>query len=343
MTQFAIEPDKMMTIAAVLALAASSAFGAECTTSDFAPYSSQLLKCRTAANFPTSPTADDIINACKFTDCANWYQQISTLSCTSNGVPASYFAQICSSSTTPTTTIKPTTKAPTTTAPRTTPKPSSSGVECEDADYAPITPLRRQCVADSGISNITTSNLPMFCATPSCVTYTLAFQDLTCTIDGRAASLISTLCNSVNNSTDGSSSGTVSPVKTTTAKPSTSTECTSKDTPAGFATLYQTCLYVAGLAKAPNTLSGLVALCQYEDCTKVFTMYTGLSCTVSGLPASAVATTCSGVTASPSLTTETPSAPTTTLATTTIKPPSDATSLVLSTMVALVLSLAVLM
>ncbi|KAG9415282.1 hypothetical protein AC1031_008725 [Aphanomyces cochlioides] len=339
----------MKTIATVLALASSSAFGAECTTSDFSPFTSQLLKCRTAANLPSSPTADDIINACKFAHCATWYQQISTLSCTSNGVPASYFSQICSSSpsvsTTPTTTIKPTTKAPTTSAPRTTAKPSSttaSGVECENADYAPITPLRRQCVADSGISNITTSNLPMFCATPSCVTYTLAYQDLTCTIDGRAASLIATLCDSVNNSTDGSSSGSGSPVKTTTAKPSTSTECTSKDTPAGFATLYQTCLYVAGLAKAPNTLSGLVALCQYEDCTKVFTMYAGLSCTVSGLPASAVATTCSGVTASPSLTTETPSAPTTTLATTTIKPPSDATSLVLST-VALVLSLAVLM
>ncbi|RHY95804.1 hypothetical protein DYB35_002967 [Aphanomyces astaci] len=309
----------------VLAIAASTAFGRECDTTDFSPYTTQWLQCRLAANLPVTPTGTDMLNACKFNDCVVWYKQIAKLSCTLNGSPTTELGTMCTPLTSPpTTTPKPatTTPKPATTTPKpavtpsvapatTTRKPSGGGdVPCVDTDYAPLSAIFKTCRSDSGIVNLTKTNLPVYCSYASCVTYVRSYATLTCTEDGDPVSMIATVC-------DPYIKDTPTTTKATSGG-SAGSECTANDTPTSFPKQLQSCLYVAGLTAVPTSLSGLVGLCSFNDCTLALKMYAGLTCTVQGLPASVVATACVGATtAKPTATIE---APTSSVAPTTTKP-----------------------
>ncbi|KAF0695357.1 Aste57867_13791 [Aphanomyces stellatus] len=121
-----------------------SAVGRECGLVDYAPLIHAVQN--GVDLLPMTPTAQQLLSACSYSNCIEWFSQVATLSCTVNGVLTTVFDNLCRNAG-PSALTPPPSGGATTSPPSlrlTASPPSLSTGPCASSDFATVPPLRKQ-------------------------------------------------------------------------------------------------------------------------------------------------------------------------------------------------------
>ncbi|KAF0696947.1 Aste57867_12332 [Aphanomyces stellatus] len=258
-----------------------------CPLSTILPQAALHVKCHQVSGYRSFA---DITNAtalqdyCSFEVCvANTQQYTGLDTCTINGVVGSTYASLCDNVALP---------------PR---KPKvqlvASTGKCAQEVLDTRVPLGLKCEQASGIAKVSSieslSDLAAYCSYPVCVAYLEQYTNVTCAINGVAATYFARLCR--DNAT------TLSP-------PPAAAACTPVDL--GLMTPLSTqCQQASTLNALVNVTSqgALQKFCAAAPCVASLRSLADLPCSIAGAPAKVLATLCDPIVANDNNSTATPS------------------------------------